>query len=260
MDAAKATKKNNYKSISKKLVICPSCFADPCTPLVDGIISCSSKSNTNIKQHYDRKHREVVFANLGDFEEVQSVVGDAPASASSRHSRQQSMKNYATNNALLPRAAAKGAVKQAIYKCVNDLGFPNSTVEHQLFREMLLAVKRHAASLEMTDLHLSNKAICAQRIDSYNNFMHAVTELVRKIRTYYKHLCGREVPFATICHDIWAGKKKDVLGVSLMFIDPRNCAVYKIPIGLIHTKGHSAAEVSRLTKKLMMSFGFGSDD
>ena len=50
----------------------------------------------------------------------------------------------------------------------------------------------------------------------------------------FRHLVFGENPN----NDVWQAKKYDVLGVTVMFCDPRNCAVYRIPIGLAQTKEH----------------------
>ena len=59
----------------------------------------------------------------------------------------------------------------------------------------------------------------------------------------YEELCGKTTPFATLCHDVWNGVNKDVLGLSLMFEDLRNGNVYHIPLGLIMAQGHTARQV-----------------
>ena len=95
---------------------------------------------------------------------------------------------------------------------------------------------------------------------SYNNFVELIANLARNVRLAYFDICGREIPFATICHDIWSGNKKDVLGVSIMFPDPCDGSLYHIPLGLLYAKGHSAAQVCAMTKSLMVLFGFSLKD
>ena len=45
-----------------------------------------------------------------------------------------------------------------------------------------------------------------------------------------------------------------------MFADPHDGSLYRIPLGLLYAKGHSAAQVSAMMKSLMVSFGFSSKD
>ena len=164
------------------------------------------------------------------------------------------------NNIPTTKAESRGQVHKAIYECVDDLGFPASTVERPVFRNLLDCVRRNASNLSSTNFEVSNKFLTQLRVKSYNNFVELIANLTRNVHLVYFDICGREIPFATICHDIWSGNKKDILGVSIMFADPRNGSLYRIPLGLLHAKGHSAAQVCAMTRSLMVSFGFSSKD
>ena len=83
--------------------------------------------------------------------------------------------------------------------------------------------------------------------------------LIRNVQTQYKELCGKTTPFATLCHDVWNGIKKDVLGLLLMFEDPQNGNVYCIPLGLIMAQGHTTCQVSDLSVALLSCFGVQAD-
>jgi hypothetical protein len=238
-------------------------------------------NTSNIAQHFSRRHPGEVPNWDEPFQPdagggsnsvgARACVGGTDANSvhsnrsnRSNHLRQSTMLGFSTR---LPnsdprsnRSLSVDAVKESIYRCVNDLGFPNSTVEHPLFRDMLVCVKRNAQVLQTSDLCLSNKAINAMRLDGYNRLMFHTSELVRKIRQDFAARCGKEVPFVTICHDIWNGKKKDILGISTMFIDPRNCVLYRIPIGMVTAQGHTAQQVCDLTWSIMVAFGFHQSD
>ena len=90
--------------------------------------------------------------------------------------------------------------------------------------------------------------------------MELIANFARNVHLAYFDIYGREIPFATICHDIWSGNKKDVLGLSIMFADPRDGPLYRIPLGLLYAKGHRAAQVCVMTKSFMVSFRFSSKD
>ena len=66
-------------------------------------------------------------------------------------------------------------------------------------------------------------------------------------------------PFATLCHDVWNGVNKDVLGLSLMFADLRNGNVYHISLCLITSQGHTAHQVCDLSVALLSCFGVEPD-
>ena len=51
-----------------------------------------------------------------------------------------------------------------------------------------------------------------------------------------------------------------MLGVTLFFVNPRNCNSYRIPIGLVETKGHTAVQIATHTESLLLTIGFTKDD
>ena len=245
-----------FRSIARRLVICPSCFSNDDLPLARSIITTTNANSYNISQHRESNHAEqyfggYVFPNL--FADSASSLASGTAV-----SQQTSISRFAKN--LPNRLEAKVVVRNAIFRCVNDLGFPATTVEKPAFREMLRHVFDNAQVINMKDVELSHKAINRMRIEGYNRFVRVVNDLRVNIRQHFTKLCGKPVPFATVCHDIWQGYKKDVLGVSLFFCDPRNVQMYKVPIGLVNTNGHTAEQVANITHKLMMTFGFTQKD
>ena len=133
-------------------------------------------------------------------------------------------------------------------------------LNNMFFATLLDCVQRNASNLSSTNFDVSNKFLTQLRVKSYNNFVELIANLARNVCLAYFNICGREIPFATICHDIWSGNKKDVLRVTIMFADPRDGSLYCIPLGLLYAKGHSAAQVCAMTKSLMVSFGFSSKD
>jgi hypothetical protein len=64
---------------------------------------------------------------------------------------------------------------------------------------MLSKVKQHAKVLHSADLQLSNKAIIGMQIESYNRQVYVISELVQKVCAHLASLCGKEVPYATVC-------------------------------------------------------------
>ena len=249
---------NTYRSISRRVVICPLCFDNVDVPLSKAITQCgtSGGNSRNITQHRIRVHFPTdEFPNT-----MQKVVEESSSNTvgSASQKSQSSINRFA--HSLPNRVDAKKAVRDAIFCCVNDLGFPASTVERPAFREMIRQLHTHATVIQPRDIVMSNQAIETMRVADYNHSIRVFSCLGENIRKCYMVKCGRPVPFATICHDIWQGKKKDVLGVTLTFCDPRNCELYRVPIGLIHTHGHSALQVCDHTHKLLAAFGWSQAD
>jgi hypothetical protein len=192
IDEENASISNKYYPVARKVTICPMCFLNPVKRLVQCIISCGYNQNkksintSNIGAHFRRWHKGQdipVYQEGITCGEDGDSVGERTAQSHSSQLRQSTMASFAApstggKNAVLNRKAAVAAVKESIYRCVNDLNFPNSTVERPVFREMLYKVKQYAMSLQPTDLQLSNKAIIGLRVDSYNKQVFVLSELV----------------------------------------------------------------------------------
>lgn len=246
---------NTFRSISRRVVICPSCYNHVDIPLNKAIIQCGKDGGNsfNISQHRERTH-----SPTEEFPNLMKTVEVSSSNTVASPSMQSSISRFAHN--LPSRFDAKKIVRDAIFCCVNDLGFPASTVERPEFREMLRQIHLNAPVINPRDFMMSNQAIAFTRVEEYNNAIRVVSNHATKIRSEYKSICGRSIPYVTICHDIWQGHKKDVLGVTLTYCDPRNCEIYRVPIGLVNTHGHTAREVSDHTIKLMRAFGLSQSD
>ena len=235
---------DTYKSINKRMVVCPLCFENPNKSLDECLLGLGDGISSNIKQHHDAKHPHI-SASLKDDD-----TNNDPT--------QSTMKQY--SGTMVSRSDAKSLLHQAIYRFVNDNGFPARTVEKDSFRELLQCAIANAPKLSPKDCEISNKAITKMRLLSYNEFVATVTMLGNKVRAAYALLCGKPIAFATICHDIWQGNNKDILGITLVFTDPRNGENYKIPIGLANVKGHTAVQVAEHTAKILKNVSFTQTD
>ena len=157
------------------------------------------------------------------------------------------------------KVGARKAVQWAIYKCINDLGFPPSTVEKPVFCALLETIRCNAKLISNKDFEISNKLLSSIRLQSYNEFVQLISTLISNVCTRYEELHGKTTPFATLCHYVWNGVNKDVLGLSLMFADPCNGNVYRIPLSLIPAQGHTARQVCDLSVALLSCFGVQVD-
>ena len=157
------------------------------------------------------------------------------------------------------KVGAQKAIQWATYECINDLGFPSSTVEKPVFCALLETVRRNAKLISNKDFEISNKLLSSICLQSYNEFVQLISMLISNVCTQYEELCGKTTPFATLCHDVWNGVNKDVSGLSLMFADPCNGNVYRIPLVLIMAQGQTTCQVCDLSVALLSCFGVQAD-
>ena len=229
-----------YQDVCRFCIICPVCFHDPDTTLAKSIIGCSGKTS-NISQHRTGCHQDLTFDD--EKPDTQATLGE-----------------YATNQ-IVTRSGIRKEFRRLIYEFVNDCCLPASTVEKPEFRSLLQFATSHGLQLKDSKAeNMSRREITKMRLNSYEEFLFVVSELGNNVRNAYHKLCKQNVPFGTLCHDIWNGPRGDILGVTIMFTDPRNCEVYRIPIGLAEIQGHSAADVAKLTHALLNQVGFSQSD
>ena len=247
----KADYKTPFSFIAKRCVLCPLCMKDPETPLSNAVVMLTGKPS-NIKQHTDGKHKDFVIPG----------TKDDPNEPEQPSPTQTTMTMYrGDGSGMITKRNIRQQMQQHIYQCVNDCCLPASIVEKPEFRKMIdFAIKNANLLRESRPEVISRREVTSMRVASYQDFIRTVSKLSYRVRQHYKKVCRQEIPFATVCHDVWQAKKYDVLGVTVMFCDPRNCAVYRIPIGLAQTKGHTAVQVARLTHSLLQTVGFHKSD
>lgn len=57
---------------------------------------------------------------------------------------------------------------------------------------------------------------------------------------------GSRQPFIVVGHDGWDGKRKQINGLTIFFIDPEDMTILRIPIALAPIDGKTAIELSEL--------------
>ena len=236
--------RDKYANLSRYIVIYAVCFAAKDKSLDEAVLLCGQQKMSNIKQHKDKWHKD---SPLEDPNSRQS-------------SSQTTLASYRIQNT--SKSQATGDLQKLIYRFVNDCNLPAITVEKKpSFSDLLRYAINNASALKDTPAEvISRRQITKLRIHSYQVFFGLISDLVNHCRNEFVRLCYRKVPFITVCHDIWQAKKYDVLGVTIMFTDPRNCVVYRIPIGPAECQGHGATDVANLTDSLLIGVGITRDD
>ena len=238
---------------------------EPIDLVEDGPLS--NKSTTNYHAHMKPLHPEIPLEDKGTDSSKHSITGKVSTSSKATVGVKTEPIDLVEDGPLhrfankdpTTKVGARKAIKWAIYKCINDLCFPSLTVEKPVFHTLLETVPQNAKLISNNDSEISNKLLSSIRLQSYNEFVQLISMLISNVRTRYEGLCGRTTPFATLCHDVWSGVNKDVLGLSLMFEDPCNGNVYHIPLGLITAQGHTAHQVCDLSAALLSCFGVQAD-
>ena len=256
-----------FAPIYRRAVICPYCWVNKNTPLATAFIILSNKSTSNYHAHMKHLHPEIPIEDKGTVSSKHSITGEVSTSSKATIGGktehidlvEEGPLDRFANKDPTTKVRARKAIQWAIYECINDLGFPSSTVEKPVFHALLETVRRNAKLLSNKDFEISNKLLSSIRLQLYNEFVQLISMLISNVHMQYEELCGKTTPFATLCHDVWNGVNKDILGLSLMFADPRDGNDYRIPLGLIMAQGHSACQVCDLSVALLSCFGVQAD-
>ena len=175
-------------------------------------------------------HPEIPIEDEGTVSSKHSITGEVSTSSKATVGGKMEHIDFVEDGPLnrfankdpTTKVGARKAVQQAIYECISDLGFPSSTVEKPVFHALLDTVHCNAKLISNKDFEISNKLLSSIHLQSYNEFVQLISTLISNVCMRYEELCGKTTPFATLCHDVWNGVNKDVLGLSLMFADLHN--------------------------------------
>jgi hypothetical protein len=108
-------------------------------------------------------------------------------------------------------------------------------------------------------------AIGVHRINTVNDnsreeMSRNIAEIVSLVRLWYLYHTGLPTRFISLCHDLWDGKRRNLLGISIMFICPATMTQVKISVGLVECKDKKAADVSAKTLDILGRYGIVQGD
>ena len=130
--------KDDFTSFYRHAILCPICFADDTVSLEDSIQHVNLNSTSNIIYHFETHHpKEVASLKGSQVSDVTSMTITKSSSSLNKSNTERSLAfipktgpiDLFVNNIPTTKAESRGQVHKAIYECVNDLGFPASTVE-----------------------------------------------------------------------------------------------------------------------------------
>ena len=154
----------NFAPFYRRAVICPYCWVDKNTPLATAFIVLSNKSTSNYHAHMKRLHPDIPLEDEGTVSSKHSITGEvSTASLGVKPDPidlvEEGPLDRFANKDPSTKVGARKAIQRAIYECINDLGFPSSTVEKPVFRALLETVRRNAKLISNKDFEISNKLL-----------------------------------------------------------------------------------------------------
>ena len=161
-------------------------------PLAAAFIVISNKSTSNFHAHMKHLHPEIPIEDEGTVLSKHSKMGKVSTSSKATGGGKTEIIDLAedgpldrfTNKDPTTKVGPPKAVQRVIYKCINDLGFPSSTVEKPVFHALLETVCHNAKLISTKDLEISNTFLSSICLQSYNKFVHLISMLIRNVQTW----------------------------------------------------------------------------
>jgi len=76
----------------------------------------------------------------------------------------------------------------------------------------------------------------------------------------YARIMGKHVPFVTIHHDIWDSDDNEVLGLTLVFYNPKFKMSCRFPIAMIRVTSKVASVTVEQTLEALKTVGIGKEE
>ena len=181
----------NFAPFYRRAVICPYCWVNKNTPLATAFIVLSNKSTSNYHAHMKHLHPDIPLEDKGTVSSKHSIAGEVSTSLKATVGVktepidlvEDGPLNRFANKDPTTKVRARKAVQRAIYECINDLGFPSSTVEKPVLHALLEAICRNTKLISNKDFEISNKLLSSIRLQSYNEFVLLISMLISNVRT-----------------------------------------------------------------------------
>ena len=97
------------------------------------------------------------------------------------------------------------------------------TINKQDFWDMLMYSHNTGALFEHLvekDLNFGQRKFEQIHSNSICNTIMVISSFIERSRHFYKDSTGKQQGFISVCHDLWDGKIRELLGLSITFIDP----------------------------------------
>lgn len=249
--------------------ICKLCVQEG-KPLERCLVSCRN-GPSNGQKHLEAVHKEQLAEIKAEREKAQNEANKKNGVVTKKRNQtslvfgpqQESMPNAKKQKtSTTKKEKQKEAVQKLqklIVRYVNNSANPDRTVEDPNFRDVIEYCINKGHLLTQYR-HMGRAKFHTIRCNNFVEFVSKVTDLLGKIRQFYVDRTGKRMAFIGVGHDVWDGKRKQINGITLFFIDPTDMVMYRIPIALLKPIGKSAIELSRTNMHGLERYGIDMDD
>eukprot|EP00956_Cyclotella_meneghiniana_P032817 scaffold91636_cov36-Cyclotella_meneghiniana.AAC.3 len=245
---------NTSKAIKK--AVCPD--AKCCTlckdegkSLEESVYIVKQGKPANANTHLKNKHAEY-FAKK-EQEEKEKAEQKKKRKTSSPSSNDPPKKLKQSPLSLVPKSNIRAGTKEErklagdqlehkIVRFINNKALPDNVVECPFFRDLMDFTIQHAHLLGDYK-HMGTYRFVSIQCKNWIEFKEKVSTLIKQTRNHYIKATGRRQAFVCVSHDVWEGKRKEINGLTIYFIEPVSATFYRIPIALTKPDGKKALEL-----------------
>jgi hypothetical protein len=271
----KAEEKGEY------YLCCVPCYNDPQVALTDCMVKPTFKKGSidgtgNMLKHMTRKHADLwdeasrshsyVYQGTPVTATTSDSVSDLAPGPSEKTQTPPPFKNVLYNKA---KQIGDQQVLERFHNLILQFGINNDIPERVLtdhkncpeFKNLLNYAFEHSNQLYGNkNLIPGSHKFQTLRKSRFESLVAAVSWRVDLTRQHWAQLVGHKIPFIILCQDIWDSKKKEVLGVTIMFFDPVAGFYERIPIGLELVGSKKSQDLSEQILDILKAFGIKQAD
>jgi hypothetical protein len=137
------------------------------------------------------------------------------------------------------KAKAEDELHRLLSKFVNNAGLADNVVTNPHLRKAVDFAINNANDLK-NYTHLGKRKHIILQCKSFDELIAKVTGHIEECRQWYFENTGSRQRFISVAHDVWDGKRRKILGASLLYADPESLETYRIPIVLTPPGGNSS--------------------
>lgn len=292
-----ATKLKDALSNHDSYVFCKICYDNKSLPLLSALISCKSRtgiSNQNIAQHLrvragkcqehataleEDEREQMNKKKMSSMTTVQTTTsaGAVSSCASSKLSVATSNTGTADIRSMIDemwttttigRKKMKAMIREIhirAFHFFSDANISPNSLLHESFSELLhycVHSGKYLATASLDDIKMGKYRYRSIQVEQFTEMVMTIREAVVRVREYHKITTGKPVapPFIYIAHDIWDGRRRCILGLSVFFSDPVYGSCLQIPLGFVVSKGKTATVVAEQSQSILQRYGIFVSD
>ena len=238
-------------NLSQSLVLCKHCFYDDGTPLKQCLHKLHKGAVSNFQKHIHKCHSNVKRLSLRkSCDETASrkklKTLDSYVKVSRQEDKDKAIKKY----------------QESLQTFINDSAVSKYNLEKPRFKAMMQnaynLVHDHGGSPE--DLMMGVHRFTTLQDKSFTDQRTVIRTAIHSVQLWFQHHTPSAQKFISLCQDLWDGKRRELLGISLMFIHPATMAFFKVSAGLVHSSGKKSDQICADTEAILSLYNISKRD